>query len=286
MDLNMMKENLSMPWLGARIQLANWSLPGGVQMRQPNANTLVAFPEEEIARRDTLLVYVHGGGWVHGSPRQYRFVACEFASRGYPAAVLGYRLVPEARYPGQVEDVFAGYLAALDACAQEGIVIRRVVLIGQSAGSPLVTWLALDKARQQQMGVDPSLFAGLVNISGPLSLMTALTVPAMRLMVADFLGLEAAQLDANPPALGEADPLRLLDDRHDLPMLCLHGEADPIVPPACSEEFVQMAQGCGSPAELLILPGKLHSELVKIFLDSEHPGAQHLWQFIEMATRA
>lgn len=285
MDINMMKENLTMPWLGARIQFANWRLPGGVQACQPNAKTLVAFPEAEIARRDTLVVYVHGGGWVHGSPRQYRFVAYEFASRGYPAAVLGYRLVPEARYPGQVEDVFEGYLAALDACALEGIVIRRVVLIGQSAGSPLVTWLALDQTRQQNMGIDPSLFAALVNISGPLSLKTALTVPVLRLMVADFLGLEAGQLDSDSPVLCEADPLRLLDGQIKLPMLCLHGEADPIVPPACSEEFVQMAQICGFPAELLLLPGRLHSELVNIFLESEHPGAQHLWQFIEMATR-
>ena len=45
------------------------------------------------------------GGWAGGDRSQHNDIIAEFAKRGYVAATIGYRLVPTARFPAQVNDV-------------------------------------------------------------------------------------------------------------------------------------------------------------------------------------
>ena len=55
-----------------------------------------------------LAVFIHGGGWNSGAPEDYRFVARSLGERGIATALVGYRLVPEGRYPAMLEDSAAG----------------------------------------------------------------------------------------------------------------------------------------------------------------------------------
>ena len=55
-----------------------------------------------------LAVFVHGGGWHSGAPEDYRFVARSLGERGIATALVGYRLVPDGRYPIMLEDSAAG----------------------------------------------------------------------------------------------------------------------------------------------------------------------------------
>src|SRR5512134_3099422 len=98
------------------------------------------------ARADAAVLYLHGGGYVIGSPRSHRHLAAAIAgAAGAAALLLDYRLAPEHPYPAAVDDATAAYRWLLD----QAIAPARIVIAGDSAGGGLTvaTLLALREAR-------------------------------------------------------------------------------------------------------------------------------------------
>ena len=86
------------------------------------------------ASDSTVVLYLHGGGYVIGSPRTHR----EFARRLSTASqaqvlVIDYRLAPENPFPAPVEDAVSAYRWLLD----EGYLPERIAIAGDSAGGGL-----------------------------------------------------------------------------------------------------------------------------------------------------
>ena len=89
-----------------------------------------------------VVLYLHGGGYVIGSPRSHRHLAAAIASAGAASALLlDYRLAPEHPFPAAVDDAVAAYRWLLD----QAIAPERIVIAGDSAGGGLTvaTLLAL-----------------------------------------------------------------------------------------------------------------------------------------------
>ena len=94
------------------------------------------------ARPDAVVLYLHGGGYVIGSPRSHRHLAAAIArAAGTRALLLDYRLAPEHPFPAALEDAVAAYQWLLG----QGVASGRVVIAGDSAGGGLTvaTLLAL-----------------------------------------------------------------------------------------------------------------------------------------------
>ncbi len=97
-------------------------------------------PPSAVAGR--VVLYLHGGGYVIGSPRSHRHLAAAIASAaGGSALLLEYRLAPEHPFPAAVDDAVAAYRWLLDQAIAPG----HVVVAGDSAGGGLTvaTLLAL-----------------------------------------------------------------------------------------------------------------------------------------------
>ncbi|RPE40423.1 acetyl esterase/lipase [Streptomyces sp. Ag109_O5-1] len=87
----------------------------------------------EVSGRGRLL-YLHGGGYVVGSPDTHEGLVGELARRlGLRAVSVDYRLAPEHPFPAAVDDGLAAYRELLDA----GIDPRNLVVAGDSAGGGL-----------------------------------------------------------------------------------------------------------------------------------------------------
>lgn len=95
-------------------------------------------PQGAIAGRT--LLYLHGGGYTQGSPRSHRPLAARLGEAAKAVAyVPNYRLGPETRFPGAVEDAVAAYRALLG----QGTEPRQLIVGGDSAGGGLALALAL-----------------------------------------------------------------------------------------------------------------------------------------------
>lgn len=84
-----------------------------------------------------VLVYLHGGGWVCGSPATHRKLGHRFAEAGYLTISIDYRLAPEHPFPAPFDDCeFAVRWAAREA-ARWGGDASRLAIGGDSAGGNL-----------------------------------------------------------------------------------------------------------------------------------------------------
>ena len=88
----------------------------------------------EGAFDDTATLYLHGGGYVIGSPRTHRELARRLsaASRAQ-VLVIDYRLAPENPFPAPVEDAVSAYRWLLS----EGYAPEKLSIAGDSAGGGL-----------------------------------------------------------------------------------------------------------------------------------------------------
>lgn len=108
--------------------------PGG-----PDVTVLVCLP----ARREGVapvpgLYHVHGGGLVTGNRTSgIERVLGWAAELGLAVVSVEYRLAPETRHPGPVEDCYAGLEWLGAEAAGLGVDPRRLVVAGQSAGGGL-----------------------------------------------------------------------------------------------------------------------------------------------------
>ncbi len=86
------------------------------------------------AERARAVLYLHGGGYVVGSPQTHQAV-CSRLSRLAGVRVLsaGYRLAPEHPFPGALEDAAAAFEALLG----RGYSAASIVIGGDSAGGGL-----------------------------------------------------------------------------------------------------------------------------------------------------
>ena len=85
--------------------------------------------------QDDVLLYIHGGGFVVGSPDTHKHMVAYLAERlGVEAVMPRYRLAPEHKFPSGFDDVVAVYKGLLD----RGLRADQIVLGGDSAGGALV----------------------------------------------------------------------------------------------------------------------------------------------------
>lgn len=95
-------------------------------------------------RTKTVLLYLHGGGFVVGSLQSHHAICAEISDfAGAELVSVDYRLAPEHVWPAQTDDCFAVLKQLL---GQE----RKIVVIGDSAGGNLAAGLAL-RARDERL---------------------------------------------------------------------------------------------------------------------------------------
>ncbi|MFT7688185.1 MAG: monoterpene epsilon-lactone hydrolase [Candidatus Azotimanducaceae bacterium] len=95
-------------------------------------------PCEWITTEDTdqnqVLLYLHGGGYVFGSPESHRGLAWRLADEsGMRVLMVDYSLAPENRFPAALEDATKCYRWLLD----EGFSAEAIAIGGDSAGGGL-----------------------------------------------------------------------------------------------------------------------------------------------------
>jgi acetyl esterase/lipase len=107
----------------------------------PGAGTARVFVPDGVAGPTPAMLWIHGGGYVLGSPAQDDASCVDFARRlGVTVVAPAYRLAPEHPFPAALDDLYAA-LRWLH--ADPGVRRDRVVVAGASAGGGLAAALAL-----------------------------------------------------------------------------------------------------------------------------------------------
>jgi acetyl esterase len=121
--------------------------------------TITGGPHGQIAVRlikpagstDTLpvILYVHGAGWVLGSPQTHDLLVRNLAVGAQAAVVFPhYRRAPEAQYPSQIEEAYATATWVVEHGRGHGLDPDRLAIAGDSVGGNMtiaVTLMAKDR---------------------------------------------------------------------------------------------------------------------------------------------
>ena len=192
-----------------------------------------------VARSRGVVVVIHGGFWkaaydyTLGQP-----LARSLADQGWTAWNIEYRRVGNG---GGTPQTFDDVAAAIDALAEvDDLDLSTVVTLGHSAGGHLAVWAA---GRE-----DPK-----VAITHAIS-----QAGVLNLVMSERMGLgggSAAALLGHVPGPDDAqwDPQQQIP--LDVPVWCVHGVDDVIVPLGQSEGYVVDAQAAGAQAEIVRVQG-------------------------------
>jgi acetyl esterase/lipase len=217
-----------------------------------------------------VVVVVHGGFW-----RQRYDVsladplADDLAEHGYVGVAVEYRRVGDGGtggWPQTLVDVATAVddlQAAGQYLARGRLDLTRVAVVGHSAGGHLAGWLAHRGALREstpgrtEPGDGHLPLAGVVSQAGVLDLVGA---SDERLGAGAVIDLMEGPAGSLPQRYHHASPLAHVGDG--ARVICVHGDADDEVPLSQSQRYVDAAVAAGDPAELVVLPGVGHYELI------------------------
>ncbi len=104
---------------------------------------LVYLPITVEGARSTLL-WIHGGGYIMGTPEQEDLILKNMVSAiGCVAVSVDYRVAPETRHPGPVEDCYAALKWLHTHASELSVDPTRIAIGGSSAGGGLAAALGL-----------------------------------------------------------------------------------------------------------------------------------------------
>ena len=195
-----------------------------------------------------VVVFFYGGSWNSGDRELYGFAGRALAERGYIVVIPDYRLVPEVRYPGFVEDGAAAVTWVQREIARFGGNPNRIHLTGHSAGAHIAALLTLDSRWLHQSGAPAHSIRSFAGLAGPY----------------DFLPFTS---DASKAAFGQMpDPKPsqpITYARGDAaPMLLLTGSADTTVKPRNSKALAAAQTRARAQAQAMLYEGLGHSDIV------------------------
>lgn len=207
----------------------------------------------DAPRPAPLVVFIHGGGWRGGSPRQVEPLLF-LGDEGFAVASISYRFSHEARFPAQLEDVREALCWLASHGHRLGFDPDRMALVGASAGGHL----AMLAAVAPEVGSPP--IRAVVSYFGASDfLLRAKSQPGPvnnpRGSVYELLGGPLADREA---LAREASPAFHVSPSTP-PLLLFHGTADRVVLADQSERIAQACQAAGRPVTLRIKKDAGHS---------------------------
>lgn len=195
-----------------------------------------------------IAVFFYGGSWDSGRRQDYNWVGRALASRGFVTIVADYRLYPEVRYPGFLEDGAQTVRWAVDNAGRLGGDPQRIVLLGHSAGAYNAVMLGLDPRYLAGAGVDPARVRAVAGLAGPY----------------DFLPLKGdttRQVFGKGPDLAGTQPLAHVRASSP-PAFLATGDADTVVYPKNTTALASLYRQAGAMVEERHYPGVDHIGMV------------------------
>ena len=104
-------------------------------------------------KKAPIIVYVHGGGWIKGTREKIYNLDTFATKRGWMLVSVQYRPIPKTNIDGQVRDILRQINWIRKNISRFGGDKKKIVLMGHSAGSHLVSLIAAKRLGGALRGV-------------------------------------------------------------------------------------------------------------------------------------
>ncbi len=226
--------------------------------------------------RDACLLFIHGGGFVGGSKESWHPVAAHFASLGYAAATVSYRLAPDHIYPAQIEDVRLAMQHVKQKAESYGYRPDRIIVVGSSAGGHLCLMLATIGA-DDPLGRTPELLLTDTRPHAVVCYCPVTTMALERKFVPIFMG---GSREDKKEAYAQASPIQRVKGGEP-PLLLLQGEEDQTTPLDVVKELHEKWKESGNISVMHTLPGVKHGFGYGVQTEAQKQCLAYIEQFLQ-----
>jgi len=243
-----------------------------VQLR-PGLTADVAVPKGNGPH--PVVVYLHGGGWIGGSPKTHRKLGMQFAEAGYLTINVDYRLAPEHPFPAGLDDCLYAVKWAGDNAKRWNGDVSRLAVGGDSAGGNLTAATLTSLAAEK--------YAGPAKPKAALLIYGVYDFPATikREKTGSIDGMVKAYAGAGYPAILEdprVSPLRAVKPGALPPSFVICGTADPLLPETHS--MAEALKRADIRHEVVILEDMPHGFLQFSVLSGCKQGLDQMFDFL------
>ena len=200
-----------------------------------------------------VLVYVHGGSWMHGDKSEAVMFARGMTAQGYLVVSVNYRLYPPATFPAMIQDVKCAIRSLRANAAQYNLDPNRVGAVGVSVGGHLVSLLGTaDLSAGWDVGEyldHSSRVQAVIAMAGVMDL-------SRNFPNADIEAMK--RVGFGEYNVAEASPITHVTS-DDPPFLLIHGDRDELVPVEQSQLMYDRLVQTNVPAQLVIVHNAGHS---------------------------
>jgi len=205
------------------------------------------------------VVVIHGGGWAAGRKEGHDNLTWELAKRGYVSATVGYRLVPKALFPAQIEDVKCAVRFLRANAEKYGVDPERIGATGFSAGGHLSQMLGVMGKEDGLEGEggwaeQSSHVQAVVNFFGPTDFVSVEFPEQSRGIVARWIG---GTRQEKPEEYKKASPITYVT-KGDAPILHIQGTKDNLVPHTQIYLMIDAMTAAGVPGRADLIAGAGH----------------------------
>jgi acetyl esterase/lipase len=196
-----------------------------------------------------LAINLHGGFWRAKYDLGHTGHLCAaLTAKGLATANVEYRRVGNAGggWPGTFADIRAAYQFLLQSARKYEFDVRRVIVMGHSAGGQLALCLAAHES-----GVK-----AVISLAGVVDLQQAYTLHLSNDAVVAFLGGTPAEVGDH---YREADPMKVAIEAR---QWLVHGSTDDVVPPGFSRNYVSAKQKMKEDVRLVEIAGAGHFDVI------------------------
>ena len=207
------------------------------------------------------ILFIHGGGWVHGDRSGLAKLIAWLAERGYVGVSIDYDLSPGVRFPVALEECKEAVRWLRAHAAEYHVDPQRIAVAGGSAGGELAALVALTggDARYESTGAEKGFSSSVkaaVLYSADLDLTPFSDTDDA---ILPYLGSSCA---AQPELCRQASPQFQLEGK--LPPIFIgQGNADEDVPYSQLTNFVTAYRKRNGPITVFTAEGGPHSYVVK-----------------------
>lgn len=234
------------------IEYAN---PGGIRSLLLD----LYLPTKDYDKPLPVVMWIHGGGWRKGSKENCPLIW--LANEGYAVVSLGYRLIPEAKWPMPLDDSRAAIRFLRSNAAKYKLDPNRIVVAGGSSGGNLASITGVfDALRDEAVS---SQVQGVIDFYGASDVLTMPpNVPGPDKTDAELAKSNAARLIGgivrdHPDLAKQMSPLYHVS-KGDPPFLIIHGDQDKQVPLEQSERLHAKLKEAGVRSTLHVIKGAGH----------------------------
>ena len=233
---------------------------------------LDVYAPRKIKEPKKVLIFVHGGNWIHGKKSIYRFYGKGMARKGIIGVVINYRLSPATNYEGMANDVAEAVKWVKDNSSSFGGDTNNIYISGHSAGAQLAALVATDNSYLEKLGMKNPI-KGTVLIDG------------FGLDMYRYLSLSKNEKDtmyrrvfSNDPATWKkASPAYHLSKSTPPLLIFTGGKTYPVIR-QMNDEFYAAVAKYQPATQFIIVKGKRHVGMIFQFIN---PGAKAYRQILE-----